>query len=173
MKGPLLPRIGRRLRVLAACIEGPADAWLALRMLAWRLLLPVLKRVLPLPRLVRLMWWSGEPRPATLEGQKRIATLASGLSGPARISALDNCLERSLLVYRFLSKAGAEPELVVGFARRGGAVQGHAWVNLDDQGLFGEDGSLGEFETTLCFGRDGAIKSSHDAPVPPVSGPTA
>ena len=119
------------------------------------------------------MWWSGEPRSETPERQKRIATLAGGLSGPARIRALDNCLERSLLVYRFLSKAGAEPELMVGFARRGGAVQGHAWVNLDDQGLWGEDGSLGEFETVICFGRDGAIKSSNDAAVSPASGQTA
>jgi Transglutaminase-like superfamily len=163
MNRPLLLRIGRRLRVLAACIDGPADVWLALRMLGWRLVLPVLKWALPLPRLVQLMWWGGEPRASTSERKQRIVTLAHGLSGPASIPALDNCLERSLLVYRYLSKAGAEPELVVGFSRRSGAVQGHTWVNVDDQEFCRREESAGEFETVVCFGPAGAIKRSTSA----------
>ena len=172
MSTRLRARLGRRMRVLAACIDGPADVWLAMRMLAWRLVLPGLKWALPLPRLVRLMWWSGQPRPATLSGQRRIATLAYWLSGPARVRGLDNCLERSLLVYRYLSRTGAEPELVVGFSRRGGAVHGHVWVTLEDQGVFGDDGSQGEFESVICFGRDGKITASNGAPAPAASAST-
>ena len=68
------------------------------------------------------MWWSGEPDAPSAERNERIAALARGLSGPADIRALDNCVEHSLLVYRFLSKAGARPELLVGFSRSSGPV---------------------------------------------------
>jgi hypothetical protein len=161
MNAGLRARIGRRARVLAACIEGPADIWLVVRMLGWRLVLPGLKWALPLPRLVQLMWWSSEPSASTPERKRRIATLASGLSGPASIPALDNCLERSLLAYRYLSKVGAEPELIVGFSLSGGALLGHAWVNVDGEAVYGEAEPLDGFETTICFGRGGAINPSH------------
>jgi hypothetical protein len=156
----LLPRFRRRLRVLAECIEGPADVWLALRMLGWRLVLPGLKWTLPLPRLVRLMWSSAEPGAASVERLDRIATLARGLSGPRGAGALDNCLERSLLTYRFLSKAGAKPELVVGFSESGTALRGHAWVTLENRELRGQDEPPEEFKTLVSFGRGGAISRS-------------
>ena len=126
-------------------------------MLGWRLVLPALKWAFPLPRLVRLMWWSGEPDGPSPERNERIAKLAGGLSGPADIRALDNCLERSLLVYRFLSRAGAEPELVVGFSRSRGTVQGHAWVIVDGQALYEQDEPLDEFERVISFGHGGAV----------------
>lgn len=157
MRRPLGPRIRRRARELAACIEAPADLWIAIKMLSWRLVLPALKWALPLPRLVRLMWWSGEPEAPSAERNEQIAKLARGLSGPGNISALDNCLERSLLVYRFLSRAGADPELVVGFSRSSGTVRGHAWVMVDGQALYEQEEPLDEFETAICFGRGGAI----------------
>ena len=160
MTPPLGLRIRRRVRVLAACIEGPADLWVALKMLGWRLVLPALKWAFPLPRLLRLMWWSGEPDAPSAGRNERIARLARGLSGPANFRALDNCLERSLLVYRFLSKAGARPDLVVGFSRSSGAARGHAWVNLDGQALYPEEEPLDEFESVISFGRGGAINRS-------------
>jgi Transglutaminase-like superfamily len=158
VRAPLGSRIRRRVRVLAACIEGPGDLWLAMKMLGWRLVLPALKWAFPLPRLVRLMWWSGEPDAPSAERNERIATLARGLSGPADIRALDNCLERSLLVYRFLSKAGAGPELLVGFSRSSGPVKGHAWVNVDGQPLYPQGEPLDEFEAVICFGHGGAYR---------------
>ena len=160
MKHPLGARIRRRLRVLAACIEGPADLWLAIRMMGWRLSLPALKWAFPLPRLVRLMWWSGERDAPSAEHNERIATLAQALAGPADRRRLDNCLERSLLLYRFLSSAGAEPELVVGFAPGSDLVRGHAWVTLDGREVYGEQNGLDEFHTALRFGHGGAITRS-------------
>jgi hypothetical protein len=46
------------------------------------------------------------------------------------VSRPGNCLERSLVLYRYLSAVGADPQLVVGI--RGGeeAVRGHAWVTV-------------------------------------------
>jgi hypothetical protein len=131
-------------------------------MLGWRLVLPALKWRFPLPRLVRLMWWSGEPDPPSAERNERIATLTRALSGPWDVRALDNCLERSLIAYRYLSKAGAQPELVVGFSRGGGEVRGHAWVQLDGRALPGDDESPEEFETAVRFGRGGTVDEGSD-----------
>ena len=56
MSGGLVARVGTLardgVRAARACITSPADAWLAARMAAWALVLPLLKRVVPLPRLV-------------------------------------------------------------------------------------------------------------------------
>src|SRR5206468_7627974 len=108
----------RRARALRAGIRSPADVWLAARILAWRAVLPLLKWLLPLPKLVRLMW-AGRERERQPAHERRVVYLARKLSGPGGDGRLDNCLERSLVTYRYLSAAGAEPELVVGMASEG------------------------------------------------------
>ena len=69
-----LGRLRRRLRLLAACIDGPSDLRLGARMLCWRIVLPALKYLLPLPKLVRLMW--AQPRSAS-----RRAWQEAGITG--------------------------------------------------------------------------------------------
>ena len=83
--------------------------------------------------------------------------LAETLSGPRGNPRLDNCLDRSLIAYRFLSKAGAAPELVVGVAKPGEEVRGHAWVRLDGVALRETDESLDGFEELASFGGAGAL----------------
>jgi Transglutaminase-like superfamily len=148
----------RRARVLKASIRSPGDVWLGVRMLGWRMVLPVLKRALPLPRLARLMWTpsSGQGREPARE--ERIATLANGLGGRRR-GRLDNCLERSLVAYRYLSRAGARPELVVGVARKedDGGVRGHAWIRVDGRPFHEPARSLDGFEEMTAFGGDGTM----------------
>ena len=80
------------------------------------------------------------------------------------------CLERSLLAYRFLSGAGADPRLLIGIRVGGGSVIGHAWVVVDGEPLF-EQGA--DFETFFAFGRDGTLETSTPDGVParePVTG---
>src|SRR5687767_15395950 len=42
-----------------------------------------------------------------------------------------NCLRRSVLLYRELSRVGSGPTLNIGFRRGSGGLEGHAWVMLD------------------------------------------
>jgi hypothetical protein len=42
-----------------------------------------------------------------------------------------NCLERSLVLYRVLSRAGAQPALILGARRDAPSVAGHAWIEVD------------------------------------------
>ena len=122
-------------------------------MAGWRLALPLLKRALPLPRLARLMWAASAARVRDPAREHQITMLAEGVGGPRRNPRLDNCLERSLVAYRYLSRAGAEPELVVGVSRDQ-PVRGHAWVRIDGEPV---RDSVEEFEEVAAFGAAGAV----------------
>ena len=164
MRLPLHRRIAGRARVIAGCIRSPADVWLAARMTGWRIAVPLLKWRLPLPRLARLMWTRSRRADRDRAREQRIVTLAEALCGPHGDSVLDNCLERSLVSYRFLSQAGADAELAFGVARdRDDPVRGHAWVRLDGEPVHDTPLALERFQELGAFGRGGAL-SSTDAP---------
>lgn len=147
----------RRLRTLRAQVRTPADAWLLARMLAWRLALPLLKRALPLPRLARLMWRPGSAgRSRAPERAQRVERLVDWLFAERDLGPGDNCLERSLLVYRLFSELGEAPELVIGMRRGdGGAVLGHAWVLVRGEAFRETAESLGPYVRMLSFGERG------------------
>jgi hypothetical protein len=166
----------RRIRVLRDCISSPADGWLALRMLGWRVTVPLLKWRLPLPRLARLMWSSRSRDERDDAREQRIVTLSEALCGPRGGRLLDNCLERSLVSYRFLSQAGAAPELAFGVARdRDDPVRGHAWVRLDGEPVHDSPVALERFEELGAFGPGGVLSpsgapSGAPAPTQPLPG---
>ena len=176
MKLPLHRRIAGRARVIAECIGSPADLWLAVRMAAWRLAVPLLKWRLPLPRLARLMWTSSRRAERDRAREQQIVTLAEALCGPHGGGVLDNCLERSLVSYRFLSQAGADAELAFGVARdRDDPVRGHAWVRLDGEPVHDSSVALERFEELGAFGQRGALSPSRGhsgapAATPPLPG---
>jgi hypothetical protein len=125
------PRISTRNPLaLRSLIRSPGDLWLAVRMLAWALALPLLVLATPLPRLARLVTRRGSAaeRSAAREGQ--IVALAQRLFGPLAEPG-GGCLSRSLLLYRFLGAAGARPRLAMGVRKQEGRVVGHAWVAVD------------------------------------------
>jgi hypothetical protein len=41
------------------------------------------------------------------------------------------CLRRSLLLYRFLRRAGLPARLCIGVRRENDALQGHAWIEIE------------------------------------------
>jgi len=122
-------------------------------MLAWRLALPLLKRAVPLPTLARIMRTGMRPRP---EREEKAIELASWLYGTTALSEGESCLERSLLLYRYLSQISTQTRLLVGFRRREREVEGHAWVAIGDRLLGAYPDDLGAFAPVLAFGpKDG------------------
>jgi Transglutaminase-like superfamily len=117
------------------------------------MLLPGLRRVVPVQRLARLMWATPRSRASAAEEQ-RIVVLAARLTRLRR-GRRSNCLERSLLVYRFLSGAGADPHLVLGVGRSEGRVVGHAWITVGDAPVFESTESLDELAPVAAFGSRG------------------
>jgi hypothetical protein len=77
-----------------------------------------------------MMWRKSPSRPPAPEREIRIAELARVVYRSQHKSRSGNCLERSLVLYRYLSGAGADPELLVGVRRGEEEVRGHAWVTL-------------------------------------------
>lgn len=154
-----MTRLARLLRGASFAADAPGDGWLLARMLAWRTVLPFLKRRVPLATLARVMW--RDPRAGIRPTRAaRIIDLAHRLYWGYRAGEEDICLERSLLTYRFLSSAGADPQLVIGIRRPGDSVIGHAWLVVDGEPLFEPAASVGEYASFFSFGRRGALQAS-------------
>jgi len=154
-----MSRPARLRRAASLVAASPGDGWLLARMLAWRTALPVLKRRVPLAKLARVMW----QKPGTRirpDRADRIPSLAQRLYRGFRVGEEDICLERSLLTYRFLSGAGADPQLVIGIRPGEGSVVGHAWVVVDGEPLFEHAAAVGEYASFFSFGREGILDAS-------------
>jgi hypothetical protein len=147
--------VTRHLAALRGLVSTPADAALLARMLAWWVALPLLKRSTPLPRLVRFAQL--DPRGAAREPEQeaKVAALAEWLFKMRPRTARDNCLERSLVAYRFLGELGARPVLVVGIGGEHDQTIGHVWVTVDGRPVHDEPESLDAYEAVVAFDSDG------------------
>jgi hypothetical protein len=133
-------------------LRSPAGAWLLARMVAWRCALPLLKRTLPLQRLVRIAATSRRRHPFSAE---QVVAASHRLFGTRTVASSD-CLERSLLTYRFLAEGGAEPELVCGLRRSDRELIGHAWVVLGGAPIDERSDAIAGYSTLLAFDASGA-----------------
>ncbi len=125
------------------------------RLLAFFSALGVLKHIVPLPTLARWAWQP--PARPPHRGADDIASevLRAGAFGgwPDR-----DCLQRSLLLYRELARAGFGPELVVGFERGRDGVRGHAWVRARGRVIAEAETAVSRFEPALVFGEGGVLR---------------
>jgi galactokinase len=140
----------RRIRTMAGALVrgGVPVAGLAIRMIGWSIVLPGLKVVLPLETLVRLMRRRPRRRRHDGAGVGRIVHVAHRT---LRSAGRDNCLERSLLVYRYLSAAGAEPVLVIGARTGTSGVEGHVWLLVDGDPVGESAAELAQYEPVTAF----------------------
>jgi hypothetical protein len=66
-----------------------------------------------------------------------------------------NCLERSLILYRYLARANADPRLVVGMGKPDEFL-GHVWVTVDGRPLLDTPETLRAYTEVVRFGGGGA-----------------
>jgi Transglutaminase-like superfamily len=133
----------------------PGRVLLVPRILAWTLVMPILKRLVPLSTLVRMLWVERAAAPEPGRQQAIVRTTRRLLRTRSRRGD-ENCLERSLVLYRFLSLAGLDPRLVLGVRRDAGRLRGHAWVTLAGTPVI--EGSVAEFVPIATVGRRGQIE---------------
>jgi hypothetical protein len=132
------------------------DFPLAIRMIAWRLVIPALKTSTPLPRLVRLLH---RPPTANVSAQTRSARIVSLSERLCRGRFhKGTCLERSLLAYRFLSEAGAEPNLIVAVRRDGDVLEWHAWITCAGRPVHEDEASLRGYLPVVVFNAQGSVE---------------
>lgn len=114
----------------------------------------VLARFVSIERLVRLAWHAprtGRDRAFERQLVERVDMLGR-LTG-----AQADCLPRSLLLYRELSKRSADPRLFLGFAGDGRPLVGHAWVVIDGEPLGEADATLSSMTAVCAFGARGEV----------------
>jgi hypothetical protein len=133
-------------------------------MLAWSAVLPLAKVAIPLPKLVRLMRPRNARRRRDRARESTIAGLAGWVFKTRPPGSRDNCLERALVTYRYLSRAGAEPELVVGIAGPREASRGHAWVRVDGHAVHDEPAALRPYAELVVFRSNGTIERPEPPP---------
>ena len=114
------------------------------------------KHVVRVDRLARWAWRPPRSTPPSRLEQQRIVSLVLRL-GRATGQPERDCLERSLLLYRELSRAGADPRLVMGFRRDGARLAGHAWVERDGRPVTTESIGAEGFDATWTFGPGGRL----------------
>jgi hypothetical protein len=149
----------RRARIARQVLARPGERGLMLRMLVWRLLVSTLKHVVPIRRLVTIAGGATPARAAAggFPPQARIIELARLACRPRLIRSRDNCLDRSLIAYRYLRAVGATPSLVIGFGRDAGGVRGHAWLTIDGQEVGEPHTTHADFKELLRFAADGSM----------------
>ena len=121
-------------------------------MLGWAAALPVLKRRMPLPKLVETA--VPEARP---EGGRRPETVIAFSRWVYRIPGFrDNCLEKSLLTYRYLPDDGGRYRLVLGVrVSEADGPPGHAWLTIDGVPVHDTDESLAGLVPIIAFDSSG------------------
>jgi hypothetical protein len=124
----------------------------------------VFKHFVPLRWLARWAWCPPN-RPRDREAERRMVESVLRLSQLAGLRDRD-CLQRSLLLYRVLSRAGADPRLMVGFLRRSDRIHGHAWVTVDGHPVIESEPSLLHLSPALSFGSRGAPIGTPSHPKP-------
>jgi hypothetical protein len=140
--------MGTRESVSRQILASPSNALLALRMSSWVLVLPLAKRVFPVERLARFMWRDGRGLRIP-EQESYVIRLGCRLT---RFSG-SNCLERSLILYRYLGSGGADPTLVLGVGTGEGQQRlGHAWLVVDGAPLIDSQAELEKYEPFVAFG---------------------
>jgi hypothetical protein len=117
-------------------------------MLGWAAALPLLKRRMALPKLVEIavpeVRADADRRPETVIAFSRWVYRIPGFR--------DNCLEKSLLTYRYLPADGGRYRLVLGVrASKAEGPPGHAWLTIDGVPVHDTSESLADLVPILAF----------------------
>lgn len=146
---------GYRIRRFLKIFKSPSDVWLMIRIVSWALILPILKRIVPLKSLAKFMWTPAK-KERTPEQERKIATLVRWLY--YFVFSQKTCLERSLLLYRFLSRNNSDPRLITGMRRaEDQSWKGHAWIVVDGKPFDEREASVEDFKTFAIFGPGGSM----------------
>jgi len=156
-------RVGR----IRTVVSGPSELLLSGRMLVWAGALPLLKRVVPLSRLVTVM----APRHRRAPDAKRTQDVVTLARWMYRTRVLrDNCLERSLITYRYLPAGNEGSLLVLGVRKGDDGPPGHAWLIVNGVAVHDSDETLEKLVPVVAFDLNGRRRP---APAPLSARPPA
>jgi hypothetical protein len=128
------------------------NAWTIARLCPVYFLVLAQERLRPLGKLAA--WAHRTPTAKRERDRSEEARLIACIVRLCRwFGAIDrNCLRRSVLLYRELSRVGAGPTLNIGFRQGSGGLEGHAWVVLDGRAVAEADPAGVGYEVGYAFG---------------------
>jgi hypothetical protein len=149
----LLSRSGRVVsRAIRYGLREPGAALLVLRMAAWVAALSLLVKLLPLPRIMRVMTplTRRAPAPHPASTQEKIARLLDRLLALDILMFTPTCWKRAPVLYRYLALNGIESRIVFG-VRKGdeGLLDGHAWLERGGEPLL--EKTIPTYTVTFSF----------------------
>jgi Transglutaminase-like superfamily len=116
----------------------PDEAFLLVRMATWIVLLSVLIKFFPLPRVLSLVATSGrgqKPRNNKIS-QQRLAQLVDALLGLNVLCFTPTCWKRAPVLHRYLALNGIETRIIFGLRKeKESLLAGHAWLEADGRPL--------------------------------------
>jgi hypothetical protein len=125
-------RIGHFIR------RRPGEAFLLVRMAMWVVLLSVLIKFFPLPRVLSLIAIPAraqKPKRSRLT-QQRLAQLIDALLGTNVLCFTPTCWKRAPVLHRYLALNGIETRIIFGLRKEKESIlAGHAWLEADGRPL--------------------------------------
>lgn len=130
----------------------PGEVFLLLRMAVWVVLLSILIKFLPLPRvlsLVAIRTRGGRPKHPAMT-QRRLAQLVDALLGLNVLCFTPTCWKRAPVLHRYLAFNGIETRIIFGLRKEKEALlAGHAWLEADGRPLL--EAAPPRYITTYSF----------------------
>ena len=125
-------RIGHFIR------RRPGEAFLLVRMATWVVLLSVLIKFFPLPRVLSLIAIPArdqKPKRRRIT-QQRLAQLIDALLGTNVLCFTPTCWKRAPVLHRYLALNGIETRIIFGLRKEKESIlAGHAWLEADGRPL--------------------------------------
>ena len=126
------------LRVWQFLRRKPGEAFLLLRMAAWVVLLSVLIKFFPLPRVLSLIAIQTRVQKSKRHKmtQQRLAQLVDALLGLNFLCFTPTCWKRAPVLHRYLALSGIETRIIFGLRKEKESIlAGHAWLEADGRPL--------------------------------------
>jgi hypothetical protein len=152
---------GRKQRLLQLLCS-PSDLWLMIRIMGWALILPILKRIFPLRTLAKFLWSAPKIPDRNFDQEQKIATVIRWIYVFV-FSNEKSCIQRSLILYRYLSLSHSNPQLYTGIRREKNDWKGHAWILVDGKPFGDFDSHLEDFRPLLSFGEHGVMTTLYQS----------
>lgn len=130
----------------------PGEGFLILRMALWVVLLSILIKFFPLPRVLSLVATrtrGSKPKYPAMT-QLRLAQLVDALLGLNVLCFTPTCWKRAPVLHRYLALNGVETRIIFGLRKEKEALlAGHAWLEADGRPLL--EASPPRYITTYSF----------------------
>ncbi len=128
------------LRVGSFIYQKPRASWLLIRMASWVGLLTVLSRILPLPRVLKLMQPRRRITPGLHVGDAEtrdgLAQLLDMLLRTEFLCFTPTCWKRAPILQRYLALRDIESQVVFGVRKEDdNRFKGHAWLEANGEPL--------------------------------------